>query len=175
MPSGLHINQKYVVLDEIRAKPFAFTKNTYVLKIPNKNKINHKKQLRSLMPNLIHSLDAVSIALLVKLLTNYGLKEYNFFSVHDCFAVTMNNVEELKSFIFLVYINLYLKDQYLLKFDQGLINHIKNNYGENCFDPYTKKITIENIKSPIDYPDINVVLLGEIETIDVLNSKNIII
>lgn len=42
------------------------------------------------MPNLVHSLDASSLALLLNSYFNEGLD--NIFTVHDCFAVTANSV-----------------------------------------------------------------------------------
>ena len=45
------------------------------------------------MPNLIHSLDASSIALLYERLSENNT--YNLFTIHDCFAVTTDKVELL--------------------------------------------------------------------------------
>jgi len=46
------------------------------------------------MPNLIHSLDAASLCLVI---VNYfkEIDNLNFYSIHDCFAVPCNKVNNL--------------------------------------------------------------------------------
>ena len=70
--------------------------------------MNKAKQIRALMPNLIHSMDATTLALLVNLYFDKTSQSVNnFYSIHDCFAVTANNVEKLISIIKIVYINIF--------------------------------------------------------------------
>jgi DNA-directed RNA polymerase len=99
LPTGLNIYQEYISTTSVKLKPFIFKKNTFRVNIPNRNKINKAKQIRALMPNLVHSLDAASLAMLVdsyfSTTTKEGRNTNSFFAVHDCFAVTMNNVDEL--------------------------------------------------------------------------------
>jgi DNA-directed RNA polymerase len=53
------------------------------------------KMLRSFMPNFIHSLDASNVHLLFKFLfVEYGII-ISVYTVHDCFASTVNNIELL--------------------------------------------------------------------------------
>jgi DNA-directed RNA polymerase len=82
------------------------------------------------MPNLVHSLDAASLGLVVE---NYFKEiEYkNFYSIHDCFAVPCNNAKLLTNLIKSAYCILYTNNKYLLDFDANFINSIKNYYGEN--------------------------------------------
>lgn len=47
------------------------------------------------MPNIIHYLDASSIAILYSYLSKNKITD--IYTVHDCFAVTANNVETLIS------------------------------------------------------------------------------
>lgn len=66
--------------------PFIHSKTRLNLNTSTQNYEN-KRQVRTLMPNLIHSSDASSMYLLHR--TFY--KHYpgcEFFSVHDCFATT---------------------------------------------------------------------------------------
>lgn len=60
------------------------------------------------MPNLIHSLDAASLTLVLE---NYFkvFDNNNFYSVHDCFAVPCYNVNFLISIIKAAYCTLYSK------------------------------------------------------------------
>lgn len=53
------------------------------------------KQMRALMPNLIHSLDATSMFLIYEEFTkNYG-DIVNLYTIHDCFATTADKGEKL--------------------------------------------------------------------------------
>jgi DNA-directed RNA polymerase len=133
------------------------------LKIPSK-KLNGNKQIRALMPNLIHSLDATALALLVETYFNNIAEVQNFYSIHDCFAVTANNVNNMIQFLKLAYIKIYTEDAYLRKLDRGILDYIKFSYGEDCFDPDTNKITVtitvdDKSKTIVeDYPNINLAL-----------------
>jgi DNA-directed RNA polymerase len=84
------------------------------------------------MPNLVHSLDATSLALLYNSFYKETEKDnvVNFYSIHDCFAVTANNVELLINLLKSVYIDLYSGNTYLQKFDDDLISYIRSVYGE---------------------------------------------
>lgn len=62
------------------------------------------------MPNLVHSLDATSMVMLLK--SFHDLKLKNIYTIHDCFAVTCDNVHSLLDLIKLVYIEIYSKDSY---------------------------------------------------------------
>lgn len=159
LPSGLLVKQGYLEEEEVRIKPFYFDKSRYVLKILNRqNKYNMKKQIIAFMPNLVHSLDAASLALLLDSYFKYGLN--NIFTVHDCFGVTANNVSSLLEILKLTYIKIYSKDTYLTKLDKGVREYIKNVYGDTCFNEETRviKVNIENKDIEIEFPDIDVVL-----------------
>ncbi len=134
-PSGVDIDQSYLSTHEIRLKPFTYSKKTFSLVIPNKNNIyNKKKQIQAFMPNLVHSLDAASLALLVDLYFNNSkqINVKNIFTVHDCFAVTANNVENVMDLLKLVYIKIYSESNYLRELDKGIIEFIKLSYKKDC-------------------------------------------
>ena len=98
-PNGVDVNQSYLSPKEIRLKPFTYSKRTFSLVIPDDKKgYNKVKQKQAFMPNLVHSLDAASLALLVDLYFNnskYAVDSSkngtvkNIFTIHDCFAVTV--------------------------------------------------------------------------------------
>jgi DNA-directed RNA polymerase len=159
LPSGLSLNQYYLNSEAIRLKPFTYRKNTFNLKIRS-NKLNKQKQIRALMPNLIHSLDAASLALIVEIL-NDKKGNVNFFSIHDCLAVSANNVENLIKTVKMVYIKIYSDNNYLRKFDEGIINSIKLHYGEESFNNENKTIKINN--TIINYPNVDAIIRGKIE------------
>ena len=119
------------------------------------------------MPNLIHSLDASSLTLLIDNLFKEN-PSINFYSVHDCFAVTCNKVQKIMDILKVIYYNTYSKDQYLRQFDTDVFDSILKHYGESCYDPKTKIITISvNIdpeKSKIlklSYPNVNDVIAND--------------
>jgi len=58
------VEQFYLDREVIRLKPFTYSKLTYSL-VRKTDRVNYPKQVRALMPNLIHSLDAASLALFV--------------------------------------------------------------------------------------------------------------
>jgi DNA-directed RNA polymerase len=86
------------------------------------------------MPNLVHSLDATSLALLVDLMKDFNI--LNFFSIHDCFAVTANNAEKLSDYLKIVYSTIYSEDNYLKKLDDNILLNLKLHLGDN-FDEKT--------------------------------------
>lgn len=108
------------------------------------------------MPNLIHSLDAASIAILVNLL--FKENEYiSIYTIHDCFAVPTNLVDSLYSQLKLAYLTIYSSDNFLENFDTRIRELIKSSYGENSFNENTLKILINDTE--ISYPDINTIFI----------------
>jgi DNA-directed RNA polymerase len=143
------------------------------------------------MPNLIHSLDACSLALLVKLIREdvdivEGDSVYktciNFYSVHDCYATTMNKLGSVIKYLKIVYTMLYTDNNYLRKFDKEIKNLIIQTLGEDCFykdeNEDTLKIKLnENVK--IEYPNVDLIILGNIKKKnkkkeDILNGNPVI-
>jgi hypothetical protein len=194
LPSGLNVHQYYKDTEAIRLKPFKFSTKTFNL-VKFINKLNKAKQIRALMPNLIHSLDAASLSLIVDMFFNMNLlnnpteihnpelklEEFdlnyfkikkNFYSIHDCFAVTANNVEELIKIIKLVYIKIYSDNIYLREFDLGIINSIKSHYGKESFNEINKEIKIND--HIIQYPDVELIIVGRINAESLKNSTYII-
>ena len=160
--------------EAIRLKPFKFRKKTFNIKVFN-SKPNKSKQKRALMPNLVHSLDAASLCLLQNMIyQDFKLnnKKFNFFAIHDCFAVTANNVSKLIKFIQLVYIKIYSDNNYLLTFDKGIINNIKLIYGEDSFDHVNNKIYIDG--EEYTYPNVYNIIVGRIKVCQIKKANNLI-
>ena len=65
MPTGLVIKQQFFDSKEIKFKPFSYSKEILKLKILNNDKYNTRKQNLALMPNIIHSLDAASLGMVI--------------------------------------------------------------------------------------------------------------
>lgn len=158
LPSGIVVRQSYLELKEARLKVFSYTKKTFTLKIPDETKISKYKQVRAFMPNLIHSLDAASLALLIDYyFSDKSSNIKNIYTIHDCFAVTANNVDNLLGFLKLVYYNIYSENNYLKQLDKEILHNIKTHYGDNCFNEDSMEIIVED-KPKLKYPSIDGVL-----------------
>ena len=157
-PSGVLVNQSYLVTKEVRLKPFTYSKSTFSIRVlDKKGAFNASKQVRAFMPNLIHSLDAASLALLADMYFKDNSTEYkNFYAIHDCFAVTANNVENIMEFLKLVYIRIYSNGKYLKELDNEIKHQIKYQYGDISLDE--TKLIIKTEYVTIKYPDIDEVL-----------------
>ena len=175
LPTGLNVNQYYVDSEAIRLRPFKYKKNTFNIKVLKKNVVNKQKQIRALMPNLVHSLDAASLCLIVDMFSQEMRNKsvpFNFFGIHDCFAVTANNVPNLIKIIKLVYIKIYSDNLYLETFDNAIIESIRYQFGIDAFDNENKIIKVNG--DQYQYPDINKVIVGQIQACKIKNANFII-
>ena len=174
LPTGLVVQQSYMKIKETRVQPLNFSKNTFALKIPVREKYDKDKQMRALMPNLIHSLDSASLGLLIdNYFNDYQNKTKNIYAIHDCFAVTCNNMEYIINTLKLVYISLYSDKGYLTKLDDDLKKHIKNHVADS-FSEENLTINLANSK-PIQYPDINKVLKHNLNVESIKDSAYIVL
>ena len=64
------------------------------------------------MPNFIHSMDASNIHLLIDLLI-YDKYYIQLYTIHDCFASTINNMKYIEKYVKLAFIKLYFEKNYL--------------------------------------------------------------
>ena len=103
------------------------------------------------MPNLIHSLDATSIAML------YTDFKGPIYSVPDGFAVTSNNVPKLVNCLKWVYMKLYSNECYLLQFDKILRLNINSSFGDKTFkkDDSVVNIFEKDQIIQLKYPEVN--------------------
>jgi hypothetical protein len=165
LPTGLIIRQSYVTLKELRISPFNYSKYSFVLKTKNMNKIDQKKNVRALMPNLIHSLDAASLSLLIdKYFNNFDNNIKNIFAIHDCFSTTSNNMKFVLDSLKLIYISIYSDKVYLKELNENMVKHIKNRIDDSFDNDKIKYVTItnpDNKKLKLDYPDVNKILNKE--------------
>jgi DNA-directed RNA polymerase len=123
------------------------------------------------MPNLVHSLDAASLSLLIHNFFKEDNKN-NFYSIHDCFAVTCNNVNLIYELLKLSYSKIYFTESFLLTFDENMKQSILTQFGENSYCNETNIITIindEGEKLILNYPNINEVFKPE--KLDFMNSS----
>jgi DNA-directed RNA polymerase len=147
---------------DARLKPLSFSKKTFSIKIYIDDKYDNNKQIRALMPNVVHSLDASSLCMLIdKYFNSYNSKYKNIYAIHDCFAVTANNVTYLLDTLKVVYITIYSENSFLHVLNKAIIDNIKLHCGEESFDDEKLLIYIKNTKKPISYPNISEVIKGD--------------
>jgi DNA-dependent RNA polymerase len=90
------------------------------------------------------------------------LDNLDLFTIHDCFAVTANNVSILVYKLKMVYIKMYSSKTYLLEFDNLIRLTINKTFRDAVFpiDGYEVDISQIDIKKKykIPFPDINKVV-----------------
>ena len=110
-PNGLTINLSTVKYDQIRTSSRLIpSSNPVTMTLPT-DKLNKVKIKRSFMPNLIHSLDAASLAILVNLFFKEN-EEISIYTIHDCFAVPTTLVDKLYTLLKLAYITIYSSENF---------------------------------------------------------------
>lgn len=124
LPHGLIIRQSYLEKKSVSIRPFIYSKTKINIQVVNKDKYDKKKQIRALMPNLIHSLDASSLNLLYNKFSQIYEKP-QFLAIHDCFGTTLDKVYNLKTILASVYLDIYSNDPYLDKFDKNILDYIE--------------------------------------------------
>lgn len=125
-PAGLVIKQNYVKFKKHIVKSSLYYKSSsYTINLPT-TQISLKNQKSSFMPNLIHSMDASNIYLLVDKILKANL-EINIFTVHDCFATTAETMPLLNRLVRSSFIELYSDNEYLSRMDRFYRNYIIEN------------------------------------------------
>lgn len=117
-PLGIKITQSYLK-DEIKSASIRTggKRKTIVLRskaVDDETKIplvNKRKQVEAIIPNVIHSLDASLLILVIieaKIKTNYPV-----ITVHDCFGTLPNNMKNLETIVRKQFIQLYTRDNFI--------------------------------------------------------------
>ncbi len=103
-----------------------YSKTKINLRLTIKDKYNKKKQIRALMSNLIHSLDSSLLSLLFNKF--FGIYEnVQFYFVYNCFGTTIDKIDNLKTLLASVYIDIYSNNIYLDRFDKCILDNIENS------------------------------------------------
>lgn len=124
LPTGLIVRQSYLETKSTSIRPFLHSKAKINIQIVNKDKYDKAKQIRALMPNLIHSLDASLLSLLYNKFSEF-YKNPQFLAIHDCFGTTLDKVDTLKTMLASVYMDIYSNDPSLDKFDKNILFYIE--------------------------------------------------
>jgi hypothetical protein len=184
LPTGIEVRQSYMEIKNYRISPFNYAKYSFNLKIINSEKIDNRKQIAAFMPNLIHSLDAASLVILLHgYFNNNNLDVKNIFAIHDCFAVTANNMNYVINSLKASYMLLYSDKKYIIELDNNIKKHIKTFIDEdfdnsNNIDNFVKVTVFDkNVKKikKFKYPDINKILNTNYDiSVNIKNSSYLI-
>jgi DNA-directed RNA polymerase len=155
LPHGLLVKQSYLKPKNVSVQPFKTSK--LKLKLTLKTDILSKEKNKlSIIPNLIHSLDASSLMLLKKEFSKLHPETKNFYTIHDCFAVSPKYIPDLIYLIRSVYTHLYVNESYIRNFDQGIIENIKRIYGNQIrYDETKREIHIMDKNKVLKLHDID--------------------
>jgi DNA-directed RNA polymerase len=138
-PAGMIIKLSTVKMQEIETKINLIDKGRHkvTISLPTK-KLNIRKIKTSLMPNLIHSLDACNIHLLVNELLE-GERRLPLYTIHDCFASTPNNISTLEIYIKRTFLKIYFEGDYLEEMHKNILAQITSYIKEDIIEKDGKK------------------------------------
>ena len=130
-PAGMKIWGSSLVTKSARVKT-SFLRNSkpVTIRIPTEN-YDYKDINRSLMANLIHSLDAANIHYLIKIITSdpeLSKNHINLYTIHDCFASVNDQMDLVETSVRKAFSSLYFEKDYLAELDTCLLNQLKS-YG----------------------------------------------
>jgi len=160
-PAGMKIYGSTLASTSKRIKT-SFLKNAkpVTIRIPTDN-YDYKTINRSLMANLIHSMDAANIHYLIKIILSGEDSEYkniNLYTIHDCFASMNNQMDIIEKLVRKAFSSLYFDNNYLKNLDTSLLNQITscgitieildNGVRRACITSDESKPEIEYIEIP---------------------------
>lgn len=151
-PSGLKITQFYAVSNQNKVSISFKNKSKSVILREVTNKIDSRKQVNSIIPNIVHSLDASHLINII----NIGLINVKFpdiLTVHDCFGSHPNNIDQLKSLVISEFVKLYSNENFLKKLNNRILQSLNDNNIET-FKDINGKEYIKIKRSKIYIPEI---------------------
>jgi hypothetical protein len=131
-PAGIKITQHYLKEEThnyyMRS---GNTRKTIILKNKikdinsNEYVVDRRKQVESIIPNVIHSLDASHLMFVIKECINSNILP--IITVHDCFGTLPNQMFHLEQVVKKQFVYLYTKENFLQKFHKKLLDSIEDN------------------------------------------------
>lgn len=100
-------------------------KQTIVLRL-KLDQVDARKQANAIIPNVIHSLDASHLHIVVGQLKSHNINE--FLSVHDCFGAHPNNIKVMSELVRVSFANLYSSPHYIDTFHEDVIKNVSDYY-----------------------------------------------
>ena len=124
-PSGLKITQRYNKIKKTIVPISLFGKTKKAVLRENTEILDKAKQIKAIIPNIIHSLDASH---LINLIISASKEKFKpIITVHDCFGTLPNLMGELEHKVKKEFILLYTDNNFLNQFHQRFIQNITDN------------------------------------------------
>lgn len=136
---SIDVSQKYIKTEKYAITIINAGRQTSVtIKKPTGN-VDRLKQKNTLAPNLIHSLDAYHVLLFVKLYTNNFTNNKDVSVIHDCFGVSVDNIDNAQRGLYDTYIHMYEKTTILNELYIKFIDSLKKNGVVVHYDEETRR------------------------------------
>ena len=121
-PSGLSLTQSYALSSKQKLSiSFRGKNRTAIIKEWSKCKVDNRKQVNSIIPNIIHSFDGSH---LINLINYFKSTEISLLPIHDCFGCHPNDMDELASEVRKQFVLLYSNNNFLEDFHKKFIDDI---------------------------------------------------
>lgn len=122
-PNGLKITQFYNKSIQNKVSISFKNKSITVVLREMTDKMDRKKQVQSIIPNIIHSLDATHLMNIV----NNASKNHPVLTIHDCFGSHPNFIESLKYLVIIEFVKQYSDYRFLSLFHSRILQNLKDN------------------------------------------------
>lgn len=164
-PAGLKITQMYNKTIQNKVSISFKTKAISVILRNMTKKIDSRKQVQSIIPNIIHSLDASHLMNIINQVSKYPV-----LTIHDCFGSHPNFIEELKFLVTIEFVKLYSNTNFLELLHQRILQNIEDQQYEIKEDLKGKFIYLDSKKIYIP----NLPTSGNLNLNEILKSEYLI-
>jgi DNA-directed RNA polymerase len=127
-PSGLKITQNYLKSKKKIVSVSIFGKSKKLILKETTNDLDSSKQVQSIIPNIIHSLDASH---LMNIINNAFKENFNpVITIHDCFGTLPNQMASLEFRVKKEFVILYSESHFLKEYHDRFLQNLKDNQFE---------------------------------------------
>jgi DNA-directed RNA polymerase len=120
----LIVEQKYIKTKSVTLKTRISNKNKSVNIVKPTNEIDLIQQNNGIVPNIVHSMDASNISILINNLIK-SKNNIDISTIHDCFSSQANNVELMSYEVKAAFLHLYRNQKFVNEFHEFILEHIK--------------------------------------------------
>lgn len=124
-PAGLIIEQKYVKMDSKSIKYSVLGKHKTINLNIKTDDVNIRRQNQGIVPNIVHSMDAANISLLIIKLLQIKCS-IPIITIHDCFGTNANYVDLLSHHIRIAFLHIYGEKNFIERYHNFSIEYLKN-------------------------------------------------
>lgn len=89
------------------------------------NKVDIAKQNLGVIPNIVHSMDAANISIVIQSILKID-KHLFILTIHDCFGCNANNVQLLSHHVKYAFLSIYSDKNFIEKYHDFIINYLIN-------------------------------------------------